>query len=82
MFREVKNVLQYGRDGLKFDTMVSSLHIRDSKLKLEKKEFGRHDKKDSSSCDTLFARGKSSKKEDGFQKKGRSQSKEVKIMKP
>lgn len=39
LFKDVKNALQYGRDGIKFDIVVYGLRIRDAKLKKEKKRF-------------------------------------------
>lgn len=44
IFRDVKNALQYGRDGFKIDTVVSALRTRDVELKKEKRELGRGDK--------------------------------------
>lgn len=45
-FREVKNDLQYGRDGSNFDIIVSPLRMRDVELTNEKKELGKGDRKD------------------------------------
>lgn len=72
MFREVKNALQYGRDGLKFDTVVSTLRTRDFELKQDKGELGREDKKEGGY--SLYTRDWSSNKENVGKKKGRSQS--------
>lgn len=77
VFQEVKNALQYRRDGLKFDIIVSFLRTRDVELKQEKKELGRTDNRDSRQGDSLFTRGRSNKRESGFKKKGRSQSKGI-----
>lgn len=43
-------------------------------LKNEKKELGKAERKDTRNRDSLFTRGRSTKKENGFKKKGRSQS--------
>lgn len=74
LFREVKNVIQYGsgRGGLNFNTVVSSLKTRDSKLKQEKRDLGRGDKKNNGNV--LFTKSRSRKKEHNGNKKWRSQS--------
>lgn len=69
VYRKEKNALQYERNGLKFDIVVSTLTTRDVELKQDKKELGRSDKKDDHNGDPLYVRGRSSKKDDGFKKK-------------
>lgn len=51
---------------MKFDIAVASLRTRDTKLKQEKKEFGRYDKKDNGSGKSLFIRERSIKRENSF----------------
>lgn len=45
LFKDVKNALKCGRDGLKLNTMVFGLRIRDSELKKEHKELRKRDKR-------------------------------------
>lgn len=59
--RDVKNVLRYGRDGLKFDIVIFALGTRDVELKKGKRELGKRDKKECCSCDALYTRRRSTK---------------------
>lgn len=74
MYRKVKNMLQYGSDCLNINTMVSAHRRRDVKLKQDKIELGRSNKKDNQNGYSLYVKGKKCKKEYGSKKKGRFQS--------
>lgn len=54
--------------------MVFFLRTKDTELKQERKKLRRDDKKDSSNGDSLYTKGRSSKRNNVIEKKGKSQS--------